>query len=86
MDIFLNFRIIKWNISTGSTDSGDRTDPVREINSTRTARIDPRTEFQAPADAVTIQIDAGSLTVCPLTKGVSASRMEFLAAARMSAG
>ena len=38
------------------------------------------------ARAVTIQIDAGSGTVCPRTKGASASRIEFLAAACTSGG
>src|SRR3982750_465910 len=38
------------------------------------------------AEAVTIQIDAGSGTVCPLTKGASASRIEQVAAAITSGG
>jgi len=38
------------------------------------------------ADAVTIQIDAGSATDCPLTNRVNASRIDWVAAATISAG
>ena len=46
----------------------------------RGARLRPSTR------AVTIQTDAGSNTASPLANGVSASRIEFAAAARSSAG
>ena len=42
-------------------------------------------KLQAPV-AVTIQIEAFSGTVCPLTRGVSASRIEWAAAVRTSGG